>query len=239
MNINISILFYLILAQNIYSQDYDVDYKVIADNVYNTSKPDTLPVALQQTFEKAKKNFKFIKYKLYIKDNESIFFLNENMINDAHGQMKISIALAGFNGSVYTNLKEDLKLRNRHTYGQEFLVKSHFDEVDWNLTSQTKKIGGYLTYKAVAEQHYYRASGEKKTRKIIAWFTPEINAPFGPLGYGNLPGLILELSLGGKTYMIESLKQVKLEPNSIKKPKEGKKVSKKEFEDIGSNISFN
>jgi len=53
---------------------------------------------------------------------------------------------------------------------------------------------------------------------IIAWFSPEIPFRFGPLGYGGLPGLILELEVQSNfpaKYTIETIdfskKNIKIE----------------------------
>jgi GLPGLI family protein len=66
---------------------------------------------------------------------------------------------------------------------------------------------------------------------IVVWFAPEISFSFGPLGYGGLPGLILELQDDIFVYKINELKYV--ESLKIKKPNSGKKVTKKEFLEIG------
>lgn len=229
------LIFLFSTVLNLYSQDLKVSYSVNATSLYATKKPDTLPIAVQNVFKEAKKNFKFIEYTLHVKNNESLFFVNDKMLNDANRQMNIAIALAGFNGKAYTNSQQDVQLRNRDTYGQEFLVKSKFDVTKWNITNETKKIENYITYKATAPEDYI-SKGEKEVRQIEAWFAPEIQRPFGPLGYGNLPGLILELSVAGKTYTATNVENLSLNQDAVERPTSGKKISKKEFDDLGVKI---
>lgn len=57
--------------------------------------------------------------------------------------------------------------------------------------TRIKTIDGYKCYYAV-----YKGLSSKQNNSshpIYAWFTPEIPVPFGPAGYGGLPGLIIEL----------------------------------------------
>lgn len=72
-------------------------------------------------------------------------------------------------------------------------------------------------------------SNSKKENKfnIIAWFTTEIPASYGPLGYGFLPGLILELKQGPITYSFKSFE--KLDDVYIKYPKVKKTITSDEF----------
>jgi GLPGLI family protein len=53
-------------------------------------------------------------------------------------------------------------------------------------------IDSYLCFKATADLNIKNSSGIFK-RKIIAWYCPKIPFSYGPKGFGNLPGLILQL----------------------------------------------
>lgn len=66
------------------------------------------------------------------------------------------------------------------------------EESEWHISDETKYIGDFLCIKATKEDTLKR--GEKTVVKpAIAWFCPELPIPYGPLNYGNLPGLIMEL----------------------------------------------
>jgi GLPGLI family protein len=69
----------------------------------------------------------------------------------------------------------------------------------WQFSNETKKIGNFICYRATS--NYLIIRGDKTmTFPIIAWFTPEIPFGFGPMGYGGLPGMILELQVRNITY---------------------------------------
>lgn len=68
--------------------------------------------------------------------------------------------------------------------------------LDWELTNKTKNIGDYKCYQAVAVENLYSRQGHFYSRKVTAWFTPQIPLNFGPKHYNGLPGLILEVDRG-------------------------------------------
>jgi GLPGLI family protein len=65
---------------------------------------------------------------------------------------------------------------------------------DWQLTNETKLIGKFLCYKATGFKTVKNIKGLFKN-PVTAWYCPKIPVPFGPIGYGNLPGIILELQI--------------------------------------------
>ncbi len=75
----------------------------------------------------------------------------------------------------------------------------------WVLQNETKKIDGYTCYKATVSRVLYT----ENEHTVEAWYTPEIPIPFGPIGYGGLPGLILQLTQRSVTYVT---KKVTLNP---------------------------
>lgn len=95
----------------------------------------------------------------------------------------------------------------------------------WQLTQETKKIGGYLCYKAI------RTNSEFINFNPVAWYTNEIPLGYGPLDYYGLPGLILELELTAVTF---KAKKITLNPkNKIKiKALKGKEITKKEYDKL-------
>src|SRR5699024_5708709 len=54
--------------------------------------------------------------------------------------------------------------------------------LDWQITDESKEIGGYIAIKAEVT---FRG------RDFVAWFTPEIPISAGPWKFYGLPGLIL------------------------------------------------
>ncbi|MFH4969181.1 GLPGLI family protein [Gaetbulibacter sp. M240] len=199
---------------------------------------------LEVTYVKAYKNYKDssdtapipmknLEYKLICNRNESRFELIPFLELDHDGSDKRINSKGGGNGVFYKNIKEELKLHQFETFvdGKLYLVKPSFKEYNWVITEESKTIGGYLCYKAYHEDSYKAPdqTGKMKTYqiKIIVWFTPEINFPFGPAGFDGLPGLVLEKSLGS-FYFIASKIQFNQEVNIVR-PKDGIKKSKQEY----------
>lgn len=67
-------------------------------------------------------------------------------------------------------------------YNQHLFTKDNF-KLNWNLSTETKQIGGYECQKAITK---FRG------RTYIAWFTNSIPLIFGPWKLNGLSGLILE-----------------------------------------------
>src|SRR5690606_33728451 len=62
-----------------------------------------------------------------------------------------------------------------------------------------KMINNRKCYKATTI--YQVKYGKKEfTHPVVAWYSPELPFNFGPQGYGNLPGLILELQIRNATF---------------------------------------
>ncbi|MFQ3181191.1 MAG: GLPGLI family protein [Polaribacter sp.] len=111
--------------------------------------------------------------------------VNKLEINDRK-PLNMTYAIAG-SGKIYY-----IDLITKKNYMQEcdLLEKCYLIEqpkLEWQLTQQTKIIGGYVCYKAV------NSNSKNKKQKPVAWYTPQISASFGPKEYFGLPGLVLEL----------------------------------------------
>lgn len=114
-------------------------------------------------------------------------------------------------------------------YNQD-IANSTFTVVDatkmksWKLLSDQKQIDNYTCYKAILK-HFNERS--QKYYETIAWYCPSIPVPYGPVGYGGLPGLILELetSLG----FVYSPENIVLNPSKLKIPDliEGEEITPK------------
>ncbi len=86
------------------------------------------------------------------------------------------------------------------------------------ITKENKTITGFACYKAELPEN-------KQIKEV--WFTPQIPASFGPLGFGGLPGLILEVKRG---IFVLSLTQISTnETVEIKKPTSGKLISAEKY----------
>lgn len=93
----------------------------------------------------------------------------------------------------------------------------------WEISQETKIIGGYLCYRAEYQNPLY------KYKKPVAWFTPKIPASYGPKIFTGLPGLILELEDNIVTFTAIKIELNPKEKIVIKKPK-GEEITKEKYD---------
>lgn len=163
---------------------------------------------LKNMLEKSILESKKLTFQLIITENGSKFYSEANLENDSAPGLKGFIyGMAHYAGTVYT-LKEKLlfqkDLLGKNIYTQEDLKDN------WLLTNETKLIDNYLCYKAT--NIYTVINGSTIfSHPVIAWYCPKLPFPHGPVGYGNLPGLILELRVRNTVY---GAKNIKLDSDS-------------------------
>lgn len=133
-----------------------------------------------------------LRFILRFNKNESIFLL-ENQLESDLNQNAISYARNIITkGKYYCNKKENILLRESHSYDKYTLIKSSLSDSKWHITKESKKIGNYVCYKATQVKSKI-SSSKKKEFVVEAWFCPRIPVSFGPKEYNGLPGLILEI----------------------------------------------
>lgn len=206
-----------------------VEYKKVRlKKVFKESKKEALA-----NFEKGAKIEEFVNkslkeavFSLSYKGGESFFQVRNTMEISKSRAFKMSLGPDG--SSKYYNSKNEI-LREINIFGEDFLISKA--QYKWDLKTETKTIGGYNCYKAVLVEKMKTRKGSKNVL-VEAWYTPEINIPFGPIGYSGLPGLILELKRNNIKYYAENIKLNPEDKFTIKKLTRGKKVSEEEFYDI-------
>ncbi len=67
--------------------------------------------------------------------------------------------------------------------GERYVIDAEYPAIDWQLSDETRTIGGYTAQKATARF---------KGRDYTAWFTAEVPFQAGPWKLLGLPGLVLE-----------------------------------------------
>ena len=78
-----------------------------------------------------------------------------------------------------------------------YLVEDELPTYKWKILSEIKDIQGHICMSAETRDTI-------KTQRIVAWFTTEIPLPFGPEGYGGLPGMILELDINDGAVLVSA-----------------------------------
>lgn len=134
----------------------------------------------------------------------------------------------GGKGMYYKNTQEKVKIKQKISQGETFIIKYPYEMYNWTITKETKMIDGYKCYKATSTIKEYDPI--RKRENVFSpevWFTPEIPYPFGPKGLDGLPGLVLEATFNGKTIFYADKIDFKcVECNKmIKQPTKGKEIS--------------
>ena len=174
---------------------------------------------------------KGLEYVLITNQEESLFFLERKLLSELSVPNRRFVGRGGGDGIYYVNKNDSLDLNQIEFGGQKFLLQIESNKYRWKITTDKRKISDFICYKAIAEVKTYSEIRKKEfTQEIIAWFAPEIPVPFGPAGYDDLPGLALEVQIGGVYFIANKIEfNVKHE---IPKPKEGKKINEKEFNKV-------
>ncbi len=163
-------------------------------------------------------------------------------------------------GDQYKNVKTNTQIQNQEFYGKKFLVKDQLQPIEWKMGTETKQIGNYTCFKAMAsiptnDLTWYEFSWNKlrdtnnetasttdeegeaeepevELTIVEAWYTPQIPVRHGPLEYWGLPGLILEVSAGNTTLLCSKIVMNPEEKTKIEAPDKGTVTTKKEYQDI-------
>lgn len=164
-------------------------------------------------------------------------------------------AMAGTDGDLYKNIKEQRYLIKNELLGKIFLIDDELETLEWEMGAESRKIGNYTAFKATATKTIKRPNmsaifrrpgrggqdNEEKEKEaeftikeveIVAWYTPEIPINQGPGLYWGLPGLILAVNDDITTIVCSEITMNPSEKMEIKAPSKGKKVSQAEYDEI-------
>lgn len=172
---------------------------------------------------------KVLAYDLVFNNEESTFEVQPFMESPDQRFLKFALG-PEVKGVFYTSKKE--RFRKMNTFGEDFLI--YYPKLKWELKNETKKIGNYLAYKATTVEKVL-TSGKPKIYLITAWYCPNINAPFGPIGFSGLPGLILELEKNKMRYYASKIELNPKKAVKVKKPTKGKKITMLEYNEMAIN----
>jgi GLPGLI family protein len=154
-------------------------------------------------------------------------------------------------GELYKNSQTKKYIKAEEFANKNYIITDVLKNYNWDLTQESKKIGGYTCYKAISitkvtkkelqEYEVEKAKQSKnktsffnlekpKDKKITVWYNPEIPVSHGPNQYWGVPGLIMEVN---EKNLIILCSKVILNPKdkkSIKAPKNGKVISQNAYD---------
>lgn len=236
---------------NIFAQEfqgqayYQTQRKVeigLDDNRMTDDQKAKMQAMLKKQFERTF-ILTFNKEASIYKEEES---LETPQANVSSGGIRVmSIGGGGAGLKHYKNTKTKTYAEEEDLFGKPFLVKDSLRVYNWELTEESKVIGKYLCFKAVATFETEGMSirfdsdtdeeAEKEEtidkREIVAWYTPEIPVSNGPDDFWGLPGLILELHDGDNmSYLCTKVVLNSKDKTDIKAPTKGKQVTADEYE---------
>lgn len=186
------------------------------------------------------------EYELTFNQTESNWKEVEKLDNGATGA-GVEVVMIGMGGGsdglLYKNTKDKTSLETTDSFGKLFLVSGNLVPYEWEMTSDTKQIGRYTCYKAIAKRETTQIrvaevngekeeKSEKRIQTITAWYTPEIPVTHGPDDYWGLPGLIMEISNGSRIMVCNKVVLNPKEAIAIEIPSKGKEVTDEEYEVI-------
>ena len=161
-----------------------IEYSLSLEDDDNLSKGE-----LADFFKEAQQNAVHIKFILDFNNEEMIFYSLNPEIDGI--TTAFSLAFAGVDGVYYRKKNEKIVLNAiEHPVVGKVIIKEDYN-IDWQLSEESKMIEGFLCYKAHTTIKYNNGVGDF-VKQLIVWYCPQIPHSFGPKGYGNLPGMILE-----------------------------------------------
>ncbi|WP_418646442.1 GLPGLI family protein [Tenacibaculum insulae] len=200
------------------------------NTIFTEDKKEKLGIKKYTKFSKiektTKKAHKLLNFFLKFNKQKSLFKVQDLMYTPKDKFLRFSIGAEG-KGLYYNSFTE--RLRERNTFGEIFIIK--YESLEWKLKNVSKKIGNYICYKAETIEKVKTRNGIIDY-KIVAWYTPEINVSFGPIGFSGLPGLILELERNNVRYFSTNIILNPQKKIAIKKPNRGKLITEEEYRDM-------
>lgn len=150
---------------------------------------------------------------------------DEQTINHESDGMRFNFVMKEPINIVYTDLATKNTTEQKEFMHRTFLIASTLDSQLWKLGQETEVILGYPCMSA---------SRLVKGQEVKVWFTPNIPISSGPAGLGNLPGLILKAVFddGKRIIIAQNISVEAIDSAEINAPKNGKKVSRAEFNQI-------
>lgn len=221
--------FYMFSFLGAYSQNLSgtVVYKVVSASPYDDAQKDEMG---KRDTEMRLASLAKQTFLLEFTASKSKFARNNSLsINDDKGeQIYDNIATSYYSSSYdyYLDNSAGIGMFKYSTDGT--LVTQLVKEKEWDISTESKKIGDYLCYKAVYIKKYMGRNGKMKTLPITAWFAPSLPYRYGPKQYYGLPGLILELHELYGVFLASEIKIGEEKHLSIEFPK-GKTITEEQY----------
>ena len=247
-------LLFTIISSIVFAQDFQgtaiYQWKQSSEDFKNTVLADPkMDPAMKKIIEERMNKMFNKTFVLNFDQNASVYTEEKKLDLNKQGSDS-SWSPYGLIVSNYKNIKTKQSIIETDLMSKIFNVQKFLTDYKWILSSETKKIGNYLCYKATAiipvtqkekadyeeekvEQEKSKTQffkiEEPKDKILTAWYTPEIPVNQGPDSYWGLPGLILETNDGVTIIICSKITLNPKQKTGITIPK-GKDISQKEFD---------
>ncbi|HMH20600.1 MAG TPA: GLPGLI family protein [Puia sp.] len=212
-------------GQNIHAQAPTKEGKIIYERKVNVHRRMT-----DESMKSMIPEFNISKTELDFSAEESIYknIKEEEDIRDHAGEdnNRVIMRIGGGDDRVYKNYTSEKITEQRELGPKKYLIEDSLPRQSWKFQDETKTIKGYACKKAVTHN--------REGKEVVAWYCEDILSPSGPEGYGGLPGLILELNSNDAEVVFSPLDIITkdFDKKIVKAPTEGKKISRKEFQQM-------
>ena len=172
--------------------------------------------------------FQEAKFELLFNDKATLYRSLENPVTEVNETSEdgaeMMIRMEGPKSTIFTELANGKQIEERDMMGKQYLISGASD-LKWKLTGESKEIAGYQCQKAVLDSEKSKAE---------AWFTAALPYASGPATYGQLPGLILEVTMDEGRMIITADEVVLKEIDAalLVAPTKGKKISRKKYQKL-------
>ncbi|WP_418645951.1 GLPGLI family protein [Tenacibaculum insulae] len=232
------ILFSLLLSLSVLSQSkkqyakIKVSYSLKITIDKNLAKHKSLLSSFPRSGLKIETAASEFDFSLVFNDSISMFYLEKKLFSD-NRSANLAIIFSGYFGRI-KQLPNNYITENLQEDFGKFLVVRPYQK--WELHDETKQIGEFVCFKATTFYTVTTPKGKVFRRNFTAWYTPQLPYKFGPAGYGNLPGLIVELQGDGITYGIKKIEffNENNKKNQMPKLKKKRMITEEEFEKLAA-----
>lgn len=207
-----------------------VTYKMTKPVRDKPSDPTVSP-GVRDFLAEREKAYDKVECELLYTTQKSIFRLIDKL--ELEGDTAYGLVAIFASGIYYKDLTTHRKIKEMDLHGKTFDVQLPFEEYAWAITSETKKINGYLCYKATAKvEEFSFKRNQTITFYPEVWFTPDIPCSFGPRGLDGLPGLVLEGKYNDHAYFYATTIVLDAKDLSIDEPTKGQKITPEQLHEI-------
>lgn len=194
------IFFLIFISQLLFSQNnmnsFLASYKILIDDASMLNSKGKIAESDNEVYKMLSNEYlntivqcqDLIKFELIYNKSEMIYYRKDFVIPDYFNDMQKGIAESFKLSSFYYNFNTKYYVEYFKFFDKNYNLFIDFESINWEITTESKLINGFLCYKAIHNNTKYSIP-------LVVWFAPEIGFQVGPEKCQFLPGLVLEYQL--------------------------------------------